>query len=354
MFVSYLRRDTSSLMALRLRNPIKADRSVNFSRAIRYAARTGAANRIGAWYKNAMGKRAAQKSKVRSATKTMTKGMRKGRIVAEGTGGQYSSFHYRKKNWLEKSIDKSIAPTKVEFANAGQILSGIGKQNIQVVGTAFLQSEIATIYADIFSSTKNDRFLLKKCQLRTVFSNIFLSNVTVDIYDIIARKDVGSSSISDPVVAWAQGDIDSGATSGYTQVGATPYQTEVFNQYFKVMQTTRVVLGAGQQHAHHVDLEPHRLMSWPYWNYTGYGFKDLTYYCVVVLHGAPANDTMTQTQVTVGQGGLNFIFEKEYTASVVYYPTAQVKTHNSLLTAFSNAEQTVNVGGSTIVTDAEG
>jgi len=280
--------------------------------------------------------------------------IRRGRIVAEGTGGQYSSFSHTKPNYLEKSVDKTIAPTKTTFNNAGQILSGIGKQNIQVVTSAFTQSDCATLYADIFGATKMDRYLLKKCQMKTVFSNIFLSNVTVDIYDIICRKDVSSASIADPVTAWAQGDIDSGVASAYTSVGATPYQTEAFNQYFKVAQTTRVVLGAGQQHAHHVNLEPHKLMTWPFWNYTGQAFFDLTYFCVVVLHGSPANDTMTQTQVTVGQGGLNYIFEKEYTTSVVYYPTAQVKVHNSLLTAFTNAEQTVNVGGSTIVTDAEG
>jgi hypothetical protein len=342
-------------MALRLRKSTRLERhnAYNPLAFVNTAAR--AANKIGAWYKKTQGARSKQKTKARSASRTAQRNkIKTGRIVAEGTGGQYSSFNFQKFNYLEKSIDRTIAPTKTTFNNAGQILSAIGKQNIQVVLSAFSQGEIATLYSDIFGATKMDRFLLKKCQAKAVFSNIYLSNVTVDLYDVVARKDVGPSAIADPVTAWAQGDIDSGTSSAYTSVGATPFQTEVFNQYFKVMQTTRMVLGAGQQHAHHVNIDPHRLMTWPYWNYTANGFADLTYYLVVVIHGAPANDTITQTQVTVGQGGLNFIYEKEYTTSVVYYPTAQIKTHNSLLTAFSNAEQTVNVGGTTIVTDAEG
>lgn len=63
---------------------------------------------------------------------------------------------------------------------------------------------------------------------------------------------------------------------------------------------------------------------------------------------------MVQNQVSVGVSTLNIIIDYEVTLKQLQNMKPVLQTATSLPTSFTNAEQVVNLGGSTIVSNAEG
>lgn len=294
--------------------------------------------------------RSSTMSSIRSARSDS--GIRYGKVHNEGTGGQCSYFTGKKgKCYLPKHVENALAPQVQQGVAAGQLLSAIGKQNV-VAPLVLNPPTICTAY----TGDKISRVIYEKATGDVTLNNILLSNCYIHIYDIMARKDCSATLVHDPLDGWAQGDTDI-TTSGtqFQKLGATPFQSELFNQYFAIKQVTHVVLAAGATHVHKVRLNPNKIVSAAYANYTPYGLKDLTYWCMIEIHGSPANDTITQTQVSIGAGAINFVVDAEHTLKQLSKATPTITVvGSSLLTAFSNAEQVVNLGGSTIVTNAEG
>lgn len=273
-----------------------------------------------------------------------------GRVMNEGTGGQVSYFHGPHfKSSLPPWQVNAVAPQVVQSNLALQSKSAVGRQ------TGFASPPICdSAAASAFVNDKFSRVIIEKATSDVTMNNIYLSNCYIMIYDIIARKDVGNTSISNPYSTWAQGTTDESQPNAANYLGSTPFDNELFNQYYKVCQVTSVVLGAGATHVHKVRMQPNRLVSGAYLEYTPYCLKDITYFTLVEFHGSPANDSTTQTQVGIGVGGLNVIFDQETTYKQVAKYTPTISTTNNLLSAFTVGEQVVNLGGSTIVAQAEG
>lgn len=287
------------------------------------------------------------KSNTSKSSKTAIKS---GHVVNEGTGGQCSYFNGpRGTSYLPKHVEDALPPQVLQFNGPGQTKSGIGLQAVSVPVNLFTPTVVLDYTGDKISSA-----LCKRATSDLTINNVYLSNCYIIIYDIFCRKDIGVSAIDTPLAAWQQGATDESATNSYQVLGSTPWQSELFNQFYRVAQTTKVVLAAGGTHVHHIRLYPERLISSAYAEYSEFGIKDLTYFCMVEIHGSPANDTMTQTQVSVGVGGINWIADSEQTLKQIAKATPTITVAQSLLTSFTNGEQVVNLGGSTIVAQAEG
>lgn len=277
-------------------------------------------------------------------------GIRNGVVLNEGTGGQYSMFNMKgHKSYLPKHVEDALAPQVIQTNGASQLKSVIGKQNFVVV-MELNSPGVATT----FTGDKISNVLYQKAVGDLTMNNIYLSNVYISIYDIVARKDVGASAISFPDGAWQQGATDESATAGVDYVGSSPWQSEVFNQFYEVKQVTNVVLGAGGTHVHKVRLRPNRLVNASYAQYTPYGMRGLTYYTMVLIHGQADNDTVNQAQVTIGVGGLNMVQATEHTLKLIQKQTPTISVTNNLLTSYTTAEQVINIGGSSIAAQAEG
>lgn len=324
-----------------------------------YETARSAANRIGSWYRSRRDSGAGNKTRVylrsgkRDGSKTgvkTTSGIRTGEVMNEGTGGQCSYFNGKSgKSYLPPHVENALPPQSLQSNGAVQLKSTVGKQAVAAVLTLNSPS-LATSY----TGDKITRVLYEKASGDITLNNIYLSNCYVIIYDIMARKDVSVSAIAGPDSAWTQGSTDEGLSTYPTLLGATPWGTELFNQFYEVKQVTNVVLGAGATHVHKVRLHPNRIISAAYSQYTQFGIKDLTYWCMVEFHGSPANDTTTQTQVGIGVGGLNIVSDAEVTLKQLQNAKPTISINNTLITAFTVAEQVVNLGGSTIVPQAEG
>lgn len=291
--------------------------------------------------------RLAGSSSLRGGAK---KSIRTGLVMNEGTGGQYSMFsHGSGKGYLPTSVESTLPPQAIQANLAMQLKSPIGEQNI-VDAMQIFGPSLATVY----TGDKISRVIYQKASGDLTLNNIYLSNAYVIIYDIFARRDSASGSISTPSLSWSQGDVDESATGAYKKLGSTPWQSECFNQFWEVKQVTNVVLAAGATHVHKVRLNLNKVVSAARAQYNNGMLGGITYWCLIEVHGSPANDTVTQTQVTVGAGGLNIIADQEQVLRQLNKSTPTITTTNTLLTAFSNAEQVVNLGGSTIQTNAEG
>lgn len=299
---------------------------------------------------NSMRSESNVKRGLQKATKRLM-GIRQGTVYNEGIGGQYSMFTGPKgESYLPKHVEDALPPQVLQGNNSTQLLSGIGKQATIVALNLLTPTPALTFTGDKITSV-----IYEKATGDVTLNNIFLSNCYLIIYDIMCRKDVSNSTIGDPGSAWSQGATDTtGSSNSPTYLGSTPWQVEVFNQYYKVCQVTNVVLAAGGTHVHKVRLNPKKIISSAYAQYTQYGFKDVSYYCMIEIHGSPANDVTTQTQVSIGKAGLNIIQDKEETLKQLQNAKPTITTSNNLITSFTVGEQVVNIGGSTIVPQAEG
>lgn len=289
----------------------------------------------------------AKRPKVAQRTESR---IRQGKVYNEGTGGQYSYFNGpTHKSYLPKHVEDALPPLVLQNNNTAQLKSAVGKQAVITVLNLFSPGPATTYTGD-----KITRVLYDSARGDITMNNIYLSNCYLIIYDIIARKDIGNVLVDDPATCWTQGATDESAATAATIIGSTHFSIEAFNQFYKVAQVTNVVLGAGATHVHKVRLRPRKVVSSAFAQYTPYGIKDLTYWCMVEIHGSPANDITTQTAVSVGVGGLNIIQDREEVLKQLQKATPSYLITNNLPTSFAVGEQVVNLGGSTIVTQAEG
>lgn len=116
--------------------------------------------------------------------------------------------------------------------------------------------------------------------LHSVQANIDIVNSSgcsaiVDIYDVVAKKDIPNRSASggvdtrdvqSPTAAWQSGmqNQDISANSGIFptfQVGSLPNDSQLFNDYYKIVSKKTVLMAQNGQHCHKVSMAPNLTMN---------------------------------------------------------------------------------------------
>lgn len=270
-----------------------------------------------------------------------------------GSGGTYSTFFYgrRKMPRAISTVYKQLAKNYRAMNGSVRLTASVGTQNVNTPNTMFSQSDLTTI-AGLISASNTTRYCVLSCSAELMLTNQDLANVRVYIYDIIARRDL-PTGISFPDGAWGAGYADEGgAASNDTIIGATPYSSDQFTQFFKVLKTTHVTLGQGQSHSHRIRFAPNRTLDQEYIKNLGPGAKGLTCFTMVVYHGLPENDSTTKTQVSTGQVALDCVWRRQYKYTYLPDYTTTWTTNNTLPAAFTVAENIVDIGAGSIVTDS--
>lgn len=330
-----------------------SQKSSSYIKRPKYAA-IGALGRVGLNYAGYAIRKAARKYLHRKKeARDVKTTIRRGIVLNEGNGGQCSYFNYgsRSKAPMNKILKQSL-PLQIIQANvAYQYKSGGGVQS--VASDLYLVAPAIT-----FALTADDTSCsyIESARGKYTIENVMVCNCSITIYDCVARKDVALAAISTPAAAWNQGDVDTtghGSHVDQNRIGSTPFQSEAFNQYWKVLQTTDVVLGPGAQHQHIASSRPEKVFSGAYSTYTPYGFKDETVFTMIVLRGSPSNDSVTQTQVTLGAATINVIVEYEHRLRQMMKQTPTITCSNTLITAFSVSEQAYNQGSGATTTNTE-
>lgn len=139
----------------------------------------------------------------------------------------------------------------------------------------------------------------------------------------------------------------SGITSGAsTTLGLTPFQLPQFCRYFKILSVKHFQLGPGEVARFTLTWRrPVRIDSDYAGNYNDgliYAAKKLGMMMLFSVHGAPANDTTTKTQVSSGGFAYDVVSTKRYSATYVTDYSAGVFGQNTLPTTFTVNQSSMN------------
>lgn len=297
----------------------------------------------------ALGTRARQGSRTRVKTE-----YKQPKVEHAGGGGSHTYQNFGKfPDPMARSQHLLTAPQEYAINYAGtNLVSSTGQQNAlcvpwydyNVLHTIKGQSATAGGTASIAS-----RVLHNSVKGELVMSNASVFTTSCTIYDIMARRDlhlgVGAGTAeSFPTTAWLTGlNYEGGLVSDFKVVGCTPFQSEQFNQFFKVVKVTHLELNPGGVNRHIVSFTPNRIIHNEVVEANSYGLKDLTCWTMVVFHGQPAHDsTNLATEVTVSSASIDFIQSAAYRYRYVQNTSTTFLKTVGLAQSFTNGPQIVN------------
>lgn len=162
-----------------------------------------------------------------------------------------------------------------------------------------------------------DRFatnsLTQAFYINYVDCNTSITNATnivqyMTMYDYICRNDVDTPDV---IGLWDTGmnrSYTTGKETLITSIGATPFMASDLTQYFKIVKSTKVTLGAGATHQHRHRHNVHRTV-WPVrFMRTAGAVEGLTSGTVYVIQGQPVEATAGSIgAITTGIVDLNVV-----------------------------------------------
>ena len=150
------------------------------------------------------------------------------------------------------------------------------------------------------------RFHMKSIQAEQTLQNPTSVTMIYDLYDVVARKDIPNSNstgpaqgtaVYDPISAWVSGMYNQNNTAimpGFPDpiniLGAKPTDSQLFNDYYRVVKKTSLVLQQNSTHVHKVNLTMDKnfdlneiITQVAYLN----GIANFTFYTFAVMRGLP-------------------------------------------------------------------
>lgn len=247
--------------------------------------------------------RAREATRVRTRTATRTKSLTQ--QAKETRGGSESSFY--------KSVPgKPLAVNSKKLARNTYVLTTNSKQDstpgvqaafeIGAIGDlASLQGIMNTALLEQYTTLtppgyKTERILIKSCVAEHAYTNSTNAVCRGVLYDIVPRQDIYNTS-TDPVnsvLAWGFGSIEQSGTNMPGQVGCTPFMSQKFVHYYKVLKITNVILAPGQTHYHRVTYKMNHVLHNTVLQQANVAqLKGLTMPQLAVFYGQPVNDAGT-------------------------------------------------------------
>lgn len=320
------------------------------------ALASAAANRIGSWYKSTKNARAGQKNAARfrqrnrSMSMSVTSsGPRKGTITQESNSSKTHISFGNRPFPLARNLGKVTAPQQLTYNYPGANLQS-------AVGTQFAgwyPWYDYTILHAIEQQAPNLPVLTSRVLHEFMSGEILLANAsvfttTMIIYDVMARRDLhlglaSSAELAAPTGAWSTGVTDEGGgANDWKVIGGTPFQSELFNQFYRVVQTTRVELNPGGIHRHVASFRPNKIVHNEVVEANSYGIQGLSCYTMVVLYGQPAHDSTTTTSVTITAASLDVVQSANYRYRYIQEGSTDFTKTNQLAASFAVGPQIVN------------
>ena len=149
----------------------------------------------------------------------------------------------------QKGLKKNGALSTVQYNSSGSLSCISGAQQYGNLVTLYPASEISSQIETILPAGTNPRTqkaLLETAQAVTYFTNQTNAPLSLDIYDVVARRDMPRTSDSfanDPCSLWLQGMNQAGAgSSAPSNVGVNPFQSPLFCQAWKIIKVSKVQL----------------------------------------------------------------------------------------------------------------
>lgn len=284
--------------------------------------------------------------RAKSRTKTVQK--RTTPQVISNNGESKSSFALAKPltskmGKLLKEFTKNV--TLNNFAARIECVDGL--QETQILADYFTDTDVNSMFTLSASTPASVKIFLERVHGESLIKNQTDVTSRIKIYDVICRMTTDSVT-TNPDTAFNLGfaDLSGGAASDYKVPGASPFSNPRFVEYFKILNTTDVVLTPGATHLHQVDYKPNRLISHIQSNaIAGTGINGLTVYTYMVFYGSPINAVSTQSEVTTSAISLDIVSTEEYHYGYIHPSGGAASIVNSLDLALSSAGATMQVDG---------
>lgn len=226
-----------------------------------------------------------------------------------------------------------------------------GVQNLFSASAMFSHYDLSTLIT-VASANKTQKFLWEQCFGRMVMTNQGISSVFCDIYFIINRRDTATATVQGPYEAWTNGIQDEGGSStDWSIMGNIPSNSLLFQRMFKIKKITRVLLSPGEVHEQSIMYKPNKFMPYEDIDNASYGVRNLTAYVMTIVRPAPYNDSTTKTQVTTGNGHVDWVFEKSYKYRYVSDNITTFNKTNNLVSAYTVQQDTMNLVPAAIAGD---
>lgn len=276
------------------------------------------------------------------------------RVKNFGGAGSMSSFYYGKRRVPKgfRSIIKGLSKNYKVYNSTSRVASAVGAQAVDTLTSLYNVTEVNAQLTAI-TANKTQKILLQSVTAVLEITNQTLSNVRVMLYDIIARRDLSAANVANPDVAWRNSYADEGgANANWAVVGTTPFSSDLFTQYFKVLKVTHLSLGQGQLHSHRIHFQPNRVIDGEYMQYQSYGMKGLSCFTMVVAYGQPENDSTTVSQISTGSVSLDTILRRQYKYTFTTDSTTTYSVTNNLPATFTVGSHIIDEGSGLVVADA--
>lgn len=277
-----------------------------------------------------------------------------------------------KNHWLRGYIRKYARPHVINCTNSENFTCNMGTQAILVTHPLAMNSldwwtpswnQVNQMYlvqtgtgSGLIAGTPaaNDRLIINYIHIRTMLRNMATVKIHVKFYDLVPRHDqqAATGTPLDPISAWNQGYTDeswnatagSGAANSAT-VGATPFQSEKFCEYYRVKKVHDIAMQPGGQHTHYTRIRPGRM--WKRYSAQNWvQMAGLSWTGMVVMYGDVVKGT---GGVTTGQGELSIVSSSNISFTTVSKVMKTVTTYDALPTV--TAPALVDEATGQIVTD---
>ena len=179
------------------------------------------------------------------------------------------------------------APSRSLVHTPGQIQGDPGTQVTAYIGQWFSVQDIynISVLGGVPSETGlGGAALPTHFNMKSIYAEVTLVNpsslpMIYDIYDIVARKDIPNGTtlpspnldVTSPIGAWhtglqvqslsGQGTSISGLMAYENQIGSRPVDSQLFNDYFRVIKHTSVVVPQVGTHIHKVSIQSNKVFD---------------------------------------------------------------------------------------------
>jgi hypothetical protein len=300
-----------------------------------------------------------------SITKTVYKSRHKGSRMLKnlsnlGSRGEYITFcDYRlSADSLNSQASGDMYTGSANATSQGNLIAAIYPGTVWdttgarpgIFSAAQQQLQGNTTTGILYPWQNTARVFHKFCDVRTMISNIDNIPVVVTIYEVVAKHDMTSfplfnnPSSLDTSVTWQHlspsdawyagmknlGAAGSDATISSLTLGSRPYDSELFNTYWKVCSCVDVELSVGSVHQHTSSYQINRVISGQRPSYSSM-LQGITRNIMIVVRGSPVTFVGDTSKVAIGTSGINVTHE-------ITYKWASVSPSSKLYSTYINNE----------------
>jgi len=287
------------------------------------------------------GKKAAGRLGLKTKTKTVLLQRRKKQsrqLVKSSSSGiaSKSVFSlYHKPSYTAKLLKTVGAPNMYTSQRVGQTIGAYGFQASSLVphisvDLLKIQAGNLGLNTGTVATSGSGRYVMDSYQSELMLTNATNSACEVEIYDIACKRDLLveneefiGGAISDyypwngligPIDAWrlglaiANGANPASASDYHNYFGASPFDSQIFKNYFKVLKRTNVQMPCGASHSHWNFAKPNRVVEQSLYNDSKtFAKAGLTFFTMWVVKGYPINANGETVTATTSEVQLNYV-----------------------------------------------